>query len=188
MRAGLLLVIVLPLGLLAAGCGGGSKNPSVASLGPATTQATTTTPSPGKGGNQTGDFVKFAHCMNAHGVPVQVQSGGAGKVGISIGSTGLKPGSPQLQHAQTACQKYLPGGGPPNLTPAQKAQMRQGELAIAQCMRKHGYPNFPDPDSQGVLDLTNVDPQSPQFQSAMQACRPAGGKSNIMIRARVGGP
>ena len=94
----------------------------------------------------------------------------------------------QLQRAQEACQKYLPGGGPQALTPAQKAQMRQSELQIAQCMRKHGYPNFPDPDSQGVLDLPNIDPSSSQFQTAMQACRPSGGKGNIGIRIRAGGP
>jgi hypothetical protein len=51
-------------------------------------------------------------------------------------------------------------------------------------MRKHGYPNFPDPDSQGTFDFTgasSVDLSSPQFQSAMSACRPGNGKVPVSI-------
>jgi hypothetical protein len=47
-------------------------------------------------------------------------------------------------------------------------------LEYARCMRSHGVPNFPDPDSSGGLVLPpngSVDPNSPQFQSAQQACQ-----------------
>jgi hypothetical protein len=44
-------------------------------------------------------------------------------------------------------------------------------------MRSHGVPGFPDPASQGTFIPTGIDPNSPQFQSAMRTCHhllPAG--------------
>jgi hypothetical protein len=46
---------------------------------------------------------------------------------------------------------------------------------FAQCMRSHGVPSFPDPDSSGhfSLEITkggSLQPNSPAFQSAVQAC------------------
>lgn len=41
------------------------------------------------------------------------------------------------------------------------------------CMRKHGLPNFPDPNGQGVIMIHSgegIDPGSPAFQSARTAC------------------
>jgi len=48
-------------------------------------------------------------------------------------------------------------------------------------MRKHGVPNFPDPDSSGRIKITSgqkangqhtgVDPNSPQFQAAQKTCQ-----------------
>jgi hypothetical protein len=61
--------------------------------------------------------------------------------------------------------------------------------AYSACMRKNGVPNFPDPDSEGQIRITGgqtangrkfgLDPNSPQFRRAQQACRrfqPNGGK------------
>ncbi|MFZ0042318.1 MAG: hypothetical protein WAK93_13490 [Solirubrobacteraceae bacterium] len=50
-------------------------------------------------------------------------------------------------------------------------------LQYAKCMRSHGVPNFPDPGAQGGIQLTpgsGVNPQSPAFQSAQQACAKLG--------------
>jgi hypothetical protein len=41
-------------------------------------------------------------------------------------------------------------------------------------MRAHGVPNFPDPSSAGGINIqqgSGIDPQSPAFQAAQQACR-----------------
>lgn len=47
------------------------------------------------------------------------------------------------------------------------------EIAYSGCMRSHGVPNFPDPNSQGRLQLSSsVDPNSPQFQRALKTCGP----------------
>jgi hypothetical protein len=178
----LLLVSALAIvGLLAAGCGG-SKSPSVASLGPSTTTTGSGGSPPSSSSLPKGaaaDFVKFVDCMQKHGIQAQLGQGGRG---VSI--SGVDPGSSQLQTAQKACQKLLPNGGPQPLTPAQEAQNLKGLLALATCMRTHGFPSFPDPNGQGVFNLQGVDPSSSQFQSAMTACQPKG-KSQLRISIRA---
>jgi hypothetical protein len=44
-------------------------------------------------------------------------------------------------------------------------------------MRSHGVPNFPDPTATGVFTGGKLDPNSPQYRTASQAChsfQPAG--------------
>jgi hypothetical protein len=54
--------------------------------------------------------LKFSSCMRSHGVTNFPDPNANG--GFMIGANnGLNPGSPQYQHAQQACQKYLPGAG-----------------------------------------------------------------------------
>ena len=54
----------------------------------------------------------------------------------------------------------------------------QKALAYSRCMRSHGAPTFPDPNSSGALPkVSNQELNSPQFQSAERACQrllPAG--------------
>jgi hypothetical protein len=46
-------------------------------------------------------------------------------------------------------------------------------FAFAECMRSHGVPNFPNPSGNGpVLQPGDgIDPASPQFQQALEACK-----------------
>jgi hypothetical protein len=55
---------------------------------------------------------------------------------------GITFAGPALRTAQTACAEYLPPKGPPS---ALSANQKAAALANAECMRKHGVPNFPDP-------------------------------------------
>jgi hypothetical protein len=54
-------------------------------------------------------------------------------------------------------------------------------VEFADCMRAHGVPNFPDPTAGGGIKIpsnSGIDPQSPAFQSAQDACSkllPGGG-------------
>jgi hypothetical protein len=53
---------------------------------------------------------------------------------------------------------------------------KAGALAYSQCMRAHGVTDFPDPDSQGRIQIqagpgSALDPNNPTFQSAQQACQ-----------------
>jgi hypothetical protein len=67
-----------------------------------------------------------------------------------------------------ACEPNAPGTG-------SSRSHFQGTPAYAQCMRAHGIPDFPDPDSNGWIDVTagpgsDLDPQSQAFQKARSAC------------------
>ena len=65
-------------------------------------------------------------------------------------------------------------GGSPSaagLTAHQTAYQR--ELAYAECMRAHGVPGFPDPQSDGTFNETRAnagDFHGPRFQSANKSC------------------
>jgi hypothetical protein len=155
------------LALLAAGCGG-SKAPSVASLGTtAQTKTTASASAPLSPRQETAVDNAYAACINAHGGQARAIPGG----GVGLILTPATRG--RLPAAQEACRKLLPKGGLPAQTPAQNAQFRARALKLAQCMRANGVPKFPDPSANGNLLLTpssGIDPQSPQFQAAQKAC------------------
>jgi len=175
-------LLLAAVAFLAAGCGGGST-PSVASLG--TTGSDTTAeggPAPSGPGNarvfgvNAKDAAQFSACMRSHGVPNFPDPDSSGGIKIGPGS-GFDPNSPTSRKALQACQKLLPNGGQP--TPQQIAKMQQAALAFSACMRRHGLPDFPDPDfsqAGGIgirIHIGNGDlnPSSPAFQAAQRACR-----------------
>ncbi len=59
------------------------------------------------------------------------------------------------------------GGGAIKIVGASYSQ----ELAFANCMRGHGEPSFPDPNSDGVFSLNGIDPNSSQYRQAEAACQ-----------------
>ena len=81
--------------------------------------------------------------------------------------------------ALTAGCSSSSGPGVASAGPSPKAtssgSSKPGELAYAQCMISHGVKNFPEPNAQGQLKLSQgqqlPDVNSPQFASAMQACK-----------------
>ena len=141
--------------------------------------------------------LKLAHCMRTHGVPdfPDPQSGGgfgiqasAGPGGGSISVDGhqINVSQPAFQTAMNECQKYQPQGPP--ISGAQLAQIKQGALKMAACMRAHGVPTFPDPKvsagpgGHGIQVQIGVGipgsgqaggpARSPAFQNAMKTCQP----------------
>ena len=61
-------------------------------------------------------------------------------------------------------------------------------LAFSQCMQTHGVPNFPEPNSQGVVQGSGLNPSSPSFQKANKACRhllPNGGQPTPAQQAQA---
>ena len=168
-----MLVGAVGFSLVGAGCGGGSKAPSVASLG--TTSRAKTTASAGaplSPQQETAVDDAYAACINAHGAQARaIRGGGVGFI-VTPDTRGRLPA------AQHACRKLLPKGGLPAPTPAQNAQFVAQALKLSQCMRSNGVPNFPDPTSHGLHIGNNIDPQSPQFQAAQKKCAryfPGGG-------------
>lgn len=72
----------------------------------------------------------------------------------------------------TTSSPATPQGGTVVANPAQG-------VAYSTCMREHGVRSFPDPSSKGAIHLGGeIDPTSPTFQAAQNACRslsPKGG-------------
>ena len=164
------------LALLAGGCGASSNPPAVADLAPTTSSSTLASKPSAPTGTS---FVPFVTCMNAHGVGAATRPGGP-RGSVTLG------GSPsRLQAAQIACRKLLPGGGPPALSPAQLAERANGLAANARCKRKHGVPNFPDPDGEGEFptgSLEQLDTGSTFFQAADRVCQPVFPKTGPQMR------
>jgi hypothetical protein len=127
------------------------------------------------GGNQS-QMLAFSHCMQTHGVPnFPIPN----SQGVASGS-GLNPNSPSFEKAQNDCKHLLPNGGQP--TAAQQAQAQAQALKFSQCMRSHGISDFPDPQTLpgGGIGIriggpgqgsSGLNPQSPQFQAAQEACQ-----------------
>ena len=46
----------------------------------------------------------------------------------------------------------------------------QKAVRFSECMRANGEPSFPDPNGQGVIRGSGIDPSSPAFQRAQKAC------------------
>lgn len=117
--------------------------------------------------------VAFARCMRSHRVPNWPDPSSSGAFDKSkltpqqLGASGA-----QVQTAQTACRHLLPNGGqPPNQSERQQA--RAQALQFSRCVRAHGVPSFPDPDSTGRIPdpaTVGIDQGSPKFQAANQAC------------------
>ncbi len=120
--------------------------------------------------------------MRAHGISDFPDPSSGGGIQISGGPNGdLNPSSPTFVAAQNACQKYSPVQQP---SAGQQAQIEARALAFAACMRKHGVPNFPDPQFMSggrVLEKipngSGLDPSSPMFQTAQQKCSKSGSKT-----------
>lgn len=63
-----------------------------------------------------------------------------------------------------------PGSGAPRSGFAIATGNPQQALKLSQCMRANGVPNFPDPNGQGVIQGSGIDPNSSAFQRAQQKC------------------
>jgi hypothetical protein len=187
LAAGLLGVV-----LLTAGCGG-SSSPGVAYLSTARSLGNTSSEggnsSPGSQANPQQQSLAFAECMRADGVPNFPDPTAGG--GLFRLRAGTNPSSPAFKAAQAQCRKLMPGGGPPGpgSSTDPSPQTLAHYLKVAQCMRKHGISEFPDPrtsvpsnpfgsgygvisDIEGVIFLfpQRIGQQSPAFTRAAAAC------------------
>jgi hypothetical protein len=152
-------------------------------------------------------MLRFSQCMRQHGInlpdpsssgaiTIQKDAGNAGSSGSGPSQDAVPedPNSPTFKAAETACQKYMPNGGKGTLTNEDVKKNQEKGLKFAQCMRQHGLPDFPDPQSNagggttfqagpgtkpgsgsgGALSINGqtftFDPNSPAFQKAQQAC------------------
>ncbi|MDL4812649.1 hypothetical protein [Actinomadura opuntiae] len=150
-RASMLLAAAAAVALTAAGCGGSDSGSSGSDANPAVEQA-----------------VKYAQCMRKNGVTDFPDPDKDGRFTIAAG--GPKKTSPQFIKAKQACKSQEPPGVEDN--PAQRSKAQQEWLRYAQCMRRNGVPDFPDPqDGRLLVPRDKINVNSPQFKKALNACR-----------------
>jgi hypothetical protein len=159
---------VLGAAVLAAGCGG-SNPPSTHS---GLDKSNNAPPSTASSSALMAHFLAYARCMRRHGLSDFPDPTGSGGVGITLhGGPGsdLNPNNPKFQAATEACRALQPGAHPATAPSPEKIA---AEVKWARCMRLHGLPNFPDPDSRGAFDSSKFNDSSPAFQAARNACKP----------------
>jgi hypothetical protein len=170
-RLGLLVGALAALALVAAACGGSSGAKSSSSSG-----------SNNSGSSDREKTLAYSKCMRAHGIEDFPDPDSEGGIGINASpGSNLDPNNPQYQAADKACKHLLPNGGRPQSTsPEQQAERRTAALKYSKCMRNHGIADFPDPNSEGGLEIpSTIDPNNPQFKAADKACKhhlPGGGR------------
>lgn len=93
----------------------------------------------------------------------------------------ITPGSAaRFEKASTACRDLAPEGmRGEGVTPEQLESL----LKLAQCVREHGVPGFPDPNADGGFDAEKIGagPDDPKLRAAMDACRSLSRGARIMI-------
>jgi hypothetical protein len=101
-------------------------------------------------------------------------------IAVYVESQSNNPASPGVAHIgptpTPSSQSSSQGGlGSPS-------KDRSSILKYSACMRSHGLPDFPDPNSQGGISISisgavggghgsDLDPNSPRFQAAQRACK-----------------
>jgi hypothetical protein len=122
----------------------------------------------------------FARCMRSHGEPdfyfshPDSAANPSATVLTFMGYQiiGIDPQTAQFAGAMQSCKHLLPGGGPNGITQKQLVSM----VKSAECMRAHGFPDYPDPQrgpNGGIESLplpSSIDTTSPQFEGALRAC------------------
>jgi hypothetical protein len=159
-RPPLVLAIVgaVGLSLLVSACGGGGSGANVARIG---TKNVTQPHAP----------QAYSACMRAHGVPSFPDPDSSGVIHIP---TTIDDQVATVRAAYHACRSLAPSE---SAITGQGPVMQQNQLlAFAKCMRSHGIPTFPDPQTaNGHLNFENThdqfDPHSPIVTAAMAACR-----------------
>jgi hypothetical protein len=123
--------------------------------------------------------LEFAACMRAHGVEMEDPKPGQN---IDLGGSD----DPKTKVALAACNGKLGDSGQ-ELSAEEDEELKEGALAFAQCMRGEGIdmgdPKFPGP-GKFLLDIAGLNPASPAFKAAQEACQ---GKMPELNIVGVGG-
>jgi hypothetical protein len=188
------MAVVAALG--SAACSSGGANARVASLSGGSSRATSSTTVSKQGAQRL--WNQFAACMRQHGVSMAdpvLNKDGMPTNGVRINAGG----SPQAAGVQAgqACRSQLQaamkasGKSPSTPSPADQAKAEK----YAKCMRTHGVPDFPDPQTTGGGGIqikgggpgsSDLNPDSPVFQKAQKVCaflRPGkAGQGGLQVR------
>ncbi len=152
--------VMLVAAALLAGCG---SSGSAAGAGTA----------PAGSGTPDGETMAIVTCYRTHGdpsFPDPVYDPGDGRWHFAV-SPGSAPAS-----TRQACQHLFPSG---NASPPVPQARFQQLVRLAECLRQHGEPRWPDPDPDGSFGLPpSLLTKSPGYARATKACSrliPSGG-------------
>ena len=144
------------------------------------------------GSSSSASAVAYSACMRSHGVSSFPDPGSGGQI-PKADPQQLGVGSAAYQAAAQACQHLIPATGSTaeqqtetqcamsdNCSQAVVQQWMGGLRTLAQCLRSHGEPNWPDPviSSQGRnqglphfhYDQAGIDHHSSQVLAKVQVC------------------
>jgi hypothetical protein len=125
---------------------------------------------------------ELAQCIRDHGIPgLPDPSVENGRLILPSGSTDNIPQG-QGDAALAACRSIvdrLPASALGDKGDPSRAPLGPGDLAklrqLAQCLREHGLVDFPDPQADGVFDLTGTsmaqEGKSQRMRDAFEACK-----------------
>lgn len=141
-----------------AGSGGSAAGPQATAQGAAAPDASTEA---------------IVRCYRAHGdpgFPDPVYDPGDGRWHFAV-SPGTAPAS-----TRQACQHLFPAS---SASPPVPQPQFQQLVRLAECIRQHGVPRWPDPDPDGAFGLPrSLQTKTPAFERAAKACQrymPSGG-------------
>jgi hypothetical protein len=123
---------------------------------------------------------QYGNCMRDHGIAGykdgRLENGrltGAG-VAVDAGAPGTAPTEAQMEAASTACQPIF-DKLPASVTapePPPSAEELAKMAKFAQCLRTHGFPDWPDPDSRGAFLVPDSKvAKTDKFQAAKDECK-----------------
>ena len=168
------LAVLATLALSAAGCG--SSEPSdTATAGSTATVA----------GKKAGKGMKFAQCMRDNGVKEFPDPDASGELTIDgvVNGSSLDTDGPAWKRAMAACEDLQPSG----FTGRKRSPEQQSaSLRFADCIRKNGVKDFPDPINGQPLVDTNRIPSS-NSEAGMAALNAAMAKCGDLAQKAIGG-
>lgn len=122
--------------------------------------------------------VRYSSCMRDHGVTSfpdpQISSNGSHR-SLAIHLYPAIVSSPAFKSAQEACA-YLVHAQTAGPNASQQQATTDALLAFARCMREHGFPSFPDPNTQDqpwtlpMLLSAGINLREPAVRPAALAC------------------
>ena len=152
-RAAAMAAVLIGAALLSAACGGGSPAGMTGANGMRVHQA-----------------LAFARCARSHGAP---HYPGPNSSGVFI-KTPLNAADFKAPDGAVQACAYLDRDAKPVLNAAMQARVNRANLAVARCMRRHGFRKFPDNwgggGNIGRMQSLGIDTNSPQFSAALDAC------------------
>jgi hypothetical protein len=96
-----------------------------------------------------------------------------GSIGLLAAACGGGSKDPGAASGGGTTTTVAPSGSSGSTSSGESSQSE--ELQLAQCMRSHGVPNFPDPSATGgllnAISAAGVNTHSPTYQEALLACK-----------------